>query len=75
MSGGSDSSGSLPSGADGLPLRERLRRVFSSSRLFRTIPPECLEALNPHPLSLAEGQLLFEEGDSAEFAYVIESGI
>lgn len=75
MSRSSDSSGSLPSGADGLPPRERLRRVFSSSRLFRTIPPECLEALNPHPLSLAEGQLLFEEGDRAELAYVIESGI
>lgn len=54
---------------------ERLQQVFASSRLFRTIPPECLEALNPLPLSLLEGQLLFQEGDAAKLAYVIESGI
>ncbi len=55
--------------------RERLQTTFAASRLFRSLPPECMDSLNPRQGQVREGDLLFAEGDPAATAYVIESGI
>lgn len=58
-----------------MTTRERLQKVFKHSRMFRSIPSSCIEALNPQTGTIKEGDLLFQEGESADFAYVIEAGI
>lgn len=55
--------------------QERLRNLLANSPLFQNVQPEVIATLEPEIGSLTKGALLFQEGDPAPFAYVVESGI
>ncbi len=58
-----------------MEAKARLRKAFARSRLFRQIDPDPIASLRVEPATLAEGELLFREGETAHHAFVVESGI
>ena len=53
-----------------------LRSVLAESTLFSSLSPQALDALNEiaSPLELKSGELLFAQGDVAEYLYVVATG-